>query len=221
MSTLLQTASKLDWIDAIMTSYNFRLMQDSKMIDAIDACYKAGIGLVAMKTQALHQYAKADVESDQDKNLIDHFLKRGFTQGQAKIKVVLQDKRIASACVRGENLTNLLLNIAAVLDKTELSQADLNVFSKYAKTTCAGYCTGCANICDQALADTPYVSEIMRYLMYYNSYGERDTAKELFAQIPGRARDKLLSTDYSLAEARCPQHLPIGKLVAEAVSKLA
>jgi len=48
-----------------------------------------------------------------------------------------------------------------------------------------------------------------------------DRARELFAQIPVEARRRLLSIDYSVAEARCPQHMPIGELVAEAVSKLA
>jgi len=71
------------------------------------------------------------------------------------------------------------------------------------------------------MPDTAYVSDIMRYLMYYNSYGEQERARELFAKIPGKVRNKLLSTDYGPAEARCPQHLPIAKLVAEAVSKLA
>jgi hypothetical protein len=56
--------------------------------------------------------------------------------------------------------------------------------------------------------------------MYYNSYGEEDRAKELFTRIPSSARNKLLNVDYSLAEARCPQHLPIGQLVAQAVRKL-
>ncbi len=55
MSQCLMAASKLDWIDAIMTSYNFRLAQDKQMQDAIDACNKAGIGLIAMKTQAMPQ----------------------------------------------------------------------------------------------------------------------------------------------------------------------
>jgi hypothetical protein len=92
---------------------------------------------------------------------------------------------------------------------------------KYAHATCSGYCAGCAEICDAALGDMPYVSDIMRYLMYYNSYGEKEMARELFAEIPRAARNRLLSTDYSTAEARCPQRLPIGELVAEAVSKLA
>ena len=51
--------------------------------------------------------------------------------------------------------------------------------------------------------------------------GEHEEAKQLFAQIPAKVRNKLLSTDFSLAEARCPQHLPIGRLVAEAANKLA
>jgi len=57
--------------------------------------------------------------------------------------------------------------------------------------------------------------------MYYNGYGDKDRARELFAQIPSDVKSRLLSTDYSLAEACCPQRLPIGELVAEAVSKLA
>jgi len=60
----------------------------------------------------------------------------------------------------------------------------------------------------------------MRYLMYYNSYGDRERVRELFAQIPIHVRNKLLNIDYNLAEARCPQRMPIGKLVAEAVSVL-
>ena len=65
------------------------------------------------------------------------------------------------------------------------------------------------------------INDIMRYLMYCNSYGEKDMARQLFAQIPVDVRNRLLNTDYKFAEARCPQHLPIGKLMAEAVSKLA
>ena len=53
MPQCLMAASKLDWIDAIMMKYDFRLMQDKQMQDAIDACHKAGIGLIAMKTQSM------------------------------------------------------------------------------------------------------------------------------------------------------------------------
>ena len=219
MTECLNFGARLDWIDVIMTTYNFRLIHDEKLNAAIDACHKAGIGLIAMKT--VGKGAAAKKIRTEEMKLVAHFLKRGFTEGQAKIKVVLQDKRFSSVCVGRGNVKELGINVAAVLDKTGLTQADIEVFKEYARATCSGYCAGCAEICDSALADMPYVSDIMRYLMYYNNYGERDNARELFAQIPRKVRDRLLSTDYSLAEARCPQHMPIGKLIAEAVSKLA
>jgi len=217
MAQCLTAGAKLDWIDVIMTSYSFRLMQDKELNAAIEACHKAGIGLIAMKTQGRRQ----KIESEEDKKLTSHFLQRGFTEGQAKIKAVLQDKRFSSACVGLPNVAILTENVAAALDKTKLTQADMKVFEEYAKATCSGYCAGCAHICNSALPDVPYVSDIMRYLMYYNSYGEKEMAREHFAEIPRAVRNNLLNADYSLAEARCPQHMPIGELVAEAVSKLA
>ena len=220
MTECLNFGAKLDWIDAIMTKYNFRELQNKKLNAAIDACHKAGIGLIAMKTVGKGSAAKK-IETEEERKLVAHFLKRGFTEGQAKIKVVAQDKRFSSVCVGRGNIKELDLNVAAILDKTKLTQADMEVFTEYARATCSGYCAGCAEICSAALPDMPYVSDIMRYLMYYNNYGEHDNARELFAQIPRRARNKLLSMDYSLAEARCPQRMPIGKLVAEAVGKLA
>jgi len=217
MAKNLTSAARLDWVDAIMTTYNFRLMQDGPMQAAIEACHKAGIGLIAMKTLARGQ----KFETEEDKKLGGHFLQRGFTEAQVKIKVVLEDKRISSACVGMNNAAFLTSNVAAAVDMTNLSQADMEVLREYAQANCSGYCASCADICDSALPDMPHVSDIMRYLMYYNSYGEKEMARELFAQVPGRVKSRLLSTDYRPAEARCPQHLPIGKLVAEAVSKLA
>jgi len=219
MAECLEFGAKLNWIDVIMTSYNFRLMQDKKLNAAIDACHKAGIGLIAMKTVGKGVARK--IETEKDKKIVEHFLKRGFTEGQAKIKVVLDDKRFTTAAVGRGNIPELYLNVAAALDKTKLSQADIQVLTEYAQATCSGYCAGCAHICDSALPDMPYVSEVMRYLMYYNSYGEKEVAKELFAEIPEQFRERLAGTDYSLAEARCPQHLPVARLMAEAVNKLA
>ena len=53
MAKCLAAAAKTDWIDAVMPACNFRLMQDAEMIAAIDACNKAGVGIVAMKTQGM------------------------------------------------------------------------------------------------------------------------------------------------------------------------
>jgi predicted aldo/keto reductase-like oxidoreductase len=217
MEKCLMAASKLNWIDAIMTAYNVTLMQSPQMQEAVQACHEAGIGLIAIKV-LLGVQKKQDEAEDK---MVTHFLDKGYSRAHALIKAVLEDKRITTACVNMETIDKLRLNVDAVLDKTKLTQADADVLRKYAAESCSGYCAGCAYICDAVLPDMPYTSDIMRYLMYYNSYGEREEARRLFTQIPGDVRSKLLSTDYSLAETRCPQHLPIGKFIAEAVRKLA
>jgi aryl-alcohol dehydrogenase-like predicted oxidoreductase len=116
MAKCLVAAAGLDWIDAIMTAYNFKLIHDVEMQAAIEACHKAGIGLIAMKTQAFGR----KFETDEDKKLVEHLLGRGFTEGQAKIKLVLEDERFSSACVGMESVALLESNVAAALDKTEL-----------------------------------------------------------------------------------------------------
>jgi predicted aldo/keto reductase-like oxidoreductase len=214
MAPCLAAAARLDWIDVIMTIYNFREMQSPEMQSAIDACYKANIGLVAMKTQA------KGPETDGDKKLVGHFLERGFTEYQAKLKVVWEDERIASICSLMPNIAILVSNVAAALDKTKLTQADMNVFKEYAATTCSGYCAGCANICGAAVPGVP-IRDTMRFLMYHDSYGSRQLAKEHFAAIDAEIRDKMATLDYSLAEQNCPQKLPIGRLIRDAVTKLA
>jgi aryl-alcohol dehydrogenase-like predicted oxidoreductase len=220
MAQCLAAAARLDWIDAITTLYNFRTMQDPEMQAAVEACHKAGIGLTCMKAFSRGVRRLQPVETEQDKKLLAQFQNRGFSEEQAKIKVVLQDNRFSAVCIGMQNISLLNTNIDAVMNKAKLTQADIDALKEYARATCGNYCTGCAHICDSAMPNTPYVSDIMRYLMYCNSYGDRDRARKLFAQIPARVRSRLLGTDYSFAEARCPQHLQITKLVAEAVHKL-
>ena len=216
MARNLFEASKLGWVDAILTTYNFRLTKDPMMQKAIDACHKAGIALTAMKTQK-----SVNVETDEDKKLIEHFSSKGFTEGQAKIKAVMEDERIASVSVGMNSVAFINENVAAMLDKTKLAQDDKDVLAEYANATCSGYCAGCSHICDAAVAGVSNINDVMRSLMYHNSYGNTQLAKQTFAAIPADVRSRLLTADYRLAEQRCPQHMPIARLVREAVEKLA
>jgi hypothetical protein len=221
MPQCLMAASKLDWIDAIMMKYDFRLMQDKQMQDAIDACHKAGIGLIAMKTQAMRQRnASTDPNAEADKKMLAHFLEKGFTEGQAKIKAVMDDQRISTVCSSMTSTTMLMTNIAAALDKTKLAAEDMDVLRQYAQATCSGYCAGCAHICEPAALGVP-VGDIMRALMYHDSYGDIAQAKAVFAEIPADVKQRLLSVDYSVAEHVCPNRMQIGKLIADAAAKLA
>ena len=226
MPQCLMAASKLDWIDAIMVKYDFRLMQDKQMQDAIDACHKAGIGLIAMKTQAMRfRNAPADpntakAEAEADKKMLAHFLEKGFTEGQAKIKAVIDDQRISTVNSSMPSTNLLMSNIAVALDKTKLAAEDMDVLKQYALDTCSGYCAGCGNICGPLSSGVP-VSDIMRALMYHDNYGDTAHAKSVFAEIPADVKQRLLAVDYSAAEHVCPNHMPIGKLITDAAAKLA
>jgi uncharacterized protein len=236
----LEAAAKLGWIDVIMFSYNYRLAQDSALQKAIDACVSAKIGLVAMKAAGRASSGSeggaggrggrggraggeqpAVAEAPESQKLTEKLLARGFTQIQAAIKLVMDDKRISCVNVGMDSVPNLTANVAASLDKDKLTAEEQQAFRQYAQATCSGYCAGCSNICDSALRQKSYVSDIMRSLMYYNSYDRADMARELFAQIPLDVRSNLLKTDYSIAEARCPQQMPIRSYIAEAIEKLA
>ncbi|MGP8196005.1 MAG: aldo/keto reductase, partial [Syntrophobacteraceae bacterium] len=85
MEDNLLSAAKEDWIDVVMFTYNFRVMNTGKMKDAIAACVDKGIGLVAMKSQGGKQEKK---ESEAELQFAERFLERGFTDKQAKIMAV-------------------------------------------------------------------------------------------------------------------------------------
>ncbi len=213
MEDNLLSAAKTDWIDAIMFSYNFRLMQTQKMKDAVAACVDKGIALIAMKTQGGGQ---VKTDSEAELQLAGRFLERGFTDKQARLKAVMENPNIASICSQMPSLTILSANIAAVRDQTALTEGDLELLKKFAAETRENYCAGCGRICHEAVAGAVPVSEIMRCLMYYRDYGERDLAREVFATLPQEARAVLTQIDYSKAEEACPQKLAISRLMREA-----
>ena len=209
MAECMLAASKLDWIDAIMPSYNYRLLADAKFVESVDACNKAGIAIIAMKTQA----KKSDADSEN--KLYQHFISKGFSDGQAKIKITLQDDKICSACVGMQSIATLTQNVAAVLDKTRLSRADVEFLENYAKATCDGYCSACG-LCASVNPQMPYVSQIMRSMMYHNNYGDAALAKETFSDAVSKLSAPLRSFDYSRAESICPNKIAIGKMMSNA-----
>jgi predicted aldo/keto reductase-like oxidoreductase len=221
MEECLLPAAKLGWIDGIMMTYNYRFMNTDKMKAAVDACAKAGVGLTAMKTQARSFWASVGKETDVSRRLIDPFTTKGFTEGQAKLKAVWENPQIASICSEMPNMTLLKSNIAAALDKTKLSAGDVELLEEHARGTCADYCTGCTHICESLYAGEAPIGDVIRYLMYYHSYGESDRARALFAELPSKTRRRIPTLDYSVAERECPQGIPIGSFMREAATILA
>jgi predicted aldo/keto reductase-like oxidoreductase len=218
MEDCLLAAAKSGWIDSIMFTYNYRLMSAPKMKEAVDACAQAGIGLTSFKTQAGGQVTP---DSGVEFGLLQKFLERGFTDKQAKLKAVWENPQIASVCSQMPNLAYLSANVAAARDLKALSASEVEALDRFAHETRSGYCAGCGRICQAAVGGKVPVNDVMRCLMYYRSYGDRELARGVFAELPEPARAQLTKVDYSKAEEACPQGLAIAELMAEASRLLA
>jgi predicted aldo/keto reductase-like oxidoreductase len=220
MEDCLVGAAKLGWIDAVMLAYNFRVMDTPKMHEAIKAASQAGIGLVAMKSQA-GRPGKREIGGEVKKEMVERFLNRGFTDKQAKLKIIWENPQISSLCSQMPNLTILSANVAAARDLTKLSREDFESLRRYALETKADYCAGCGKICQEAVNGAVPVNEVLRCLMYHQYYGEPELARLTFATLPEEVRLHLTEVDYSQAEQACPHGLAIADLMRQAMELLA
>ena len=218
MEDCLEGAARLPWIDGIMFTYNYRLMHEPRMKAAVEACYLAGIGLTAMKTQGGGP-VKSDSESEIE--MAGRFMQKGFTDHQAKLMAVWEHKRIASICSQMPNLTIMATNAAAAVGQTRLSSSDRALLAQYARETCSDYCAGCGHLCSEVLGIKVPINDVMRCLMYVHSYQDLMLARSTFETLPAQTRALLAQLDFSKAERACPRNLPIGQMMQEATNLLA
>jgi hypothetical protein len=217
MEECLAAAPALGWIDGIMMTYNYRLMHTDRMRAAVDACAEAGIGLTAMKTQGGGQVR---THTETELELAGRFVKKGFTNEQAKLKAVWENPQIASICSQMPSLSLLSANVAAAADRTNLGVKEQRLLQTYAAETRSDYCAGCTRICESALSRQVPVGDVMRCLMYSRSYGDPARARLEFQDLGPAVRRRLAQLDFSEAEKQCPQRLPIAKLMHEALDEL-
>ena len=145
----------------------------------------------------------------------------GLSAEQAKLKAVWGDIRIASICSYMTNMKVLSENASAAMDNKKLSVSNIDYLKQYARKTAASYCTGCANVCEPLMNNQVPISDVLRYLMYSRCYGEVGRAKSAFRELPAEVRRRMVEMNYDDAERKCPNKLPIGQLMREAVIELA
>ncbi len=104
---ILQAAVKGGFVDAIMLQNNPWMAQEDAMNHALDACYKAGIGLISMKQVAgntnLNEIAERLPEL-KEKNLKPY---------QALLHAIWTDERFSSVCVSMRNTDQIRENTDA------------------------------------------------------------------------------------------------------------
>jgi uncharacterized protein len=204
---LLNLAAKTTWVDSIMFRYNFRQYGNRELNAAIDACAKANIGLIAMKTQGSEAgFSDAWKKFEQTGKWNKH---------QAVLKAVWADPRISAAVSHMDNLDKLKQNIAAALDRSELGAFDREALQRYATETRSLACDGCDHHCNPAVAAPVQIGATLRCLMYHDVYGQPELARESFHALPAEAR-RLAGVDFSGANRACPHGVDVASLMDRA-----
>lgn len=207
---LLNKAAKVGGIDAILFRYNFRQYGDRQLNLAIDACSKAGIGLIAMKTMG-------SVPEDIEK--VVEFRSQNFTLGQAKLKSVWADNRIDSVVSEMHGVKQARENIAAAKSQKTIKAEEMHQLNRLAALTANYACNGCSHLCESAVDKKIAIADPLRYLMYYECYGKQERAQELYQTIPREARN-FENIDLKKASAICPQGIDIASRLSKAKSLL-
>jgi uncharacterized protein len=195
----LNKAAKIGGIDAIMFRYNFRQYNDRDLNLAIDACKKAGIGLIAMKTMG-------GVSAKNEKVL--RFKSQNFSLAQAKLKSVWADERIDSIVSEMQNVQQAKENAAAAKSVTALAAGEFHQLNLLAAKTDHLACIGCSHICESRITGKTRIADQLRFLTYFEAYGKEGRAREMYHSLPPERRS---FNEKDLAEAMkaCPQKINI------------
>ena len=204
VAPLLQATARLDWIDGIMLPYSYRLLKDEATNAAITACSAAGIGLVAMKFRGLpvdggHAY-DASVDRQDD---------------ALKLRALWTNPHFASICVHVDSVASLAAHAAAARVEAPPTARELESLQAHADRTRPTYCAGCGFLCEPSAAGAP-IADVARFLMYHRSYGDAPRARAEYACLAPERRALVEQADFGPAEGRCPNGVPIARLMREA-----
>lgn len=209
MIDVLERAPEVGYVDAIMFKVSFRDAENERLQRAVDKCHKAGIGLIAMKTQG--------GRSEEPGNLAEW---PGFNRHQAALKHIWEDERYTAICSHMVNIQQVRENTDAARKGPRMGFFERQQLEEYASATDHLYCRGCDQICGACVDGETAIGDILRFRMYHDNYGHRRKARDLFRQLP-EAQQQITGIDFAAAEAACPHGLAVGSMLRDAHSKLA
>lgn len=193
MAALLREAVKSNLHDVALVSYNFTHSKDLK--DAIALAARAGIGVVAMKTQS-GGYRKERME--------------GLNPHQAALKYVLRDQNV-STTVPGVTTIEQIEECAAVMS-TALTQKDLQELATYhafLKEEVCTMCGGCVGKCPRGV----FHQDLVRLALYHKGYEREQLVQEVLKNE--RLAQKIQPClDCSTCSVTCRNGLNIQKQIA-------
>jgi aryl-alcohol dehydrogenase-like predicted oxidoreductase len=203
---LLTTAAKLgSAVDAIMLQYSPWIEPDSDLNKALDACHKAGIGLISMKQLG-------GQEVDETLKRVTVLKERGLNPYQGLLQAIWTDERMATACVAMKSLDQIKENVHAARTFEPIKKADLDDLRHAAILAGRTLCSDCDGRCSRAAGTGAELGNLTRFLTYYEHHGYRTEARRQYQEMDPAARD-WSSADLAAATAACPHKLDFAQLM--------
>ena len=124
--------------------------------------------MLAMKTQGA---VPKEIES------VVKFRSQHFTLGQAKLKSVWADERIASIVSEMDSVERVRENVAAARSELSLTAEESHQLNQLAAFTAGYACNGCKHLCENAVAGPLAIAAPLRYLRCTTSATARPSVR--------------------------------------------
>lgn len=205
----LNNAARSKWVDVVMVACDPGLIRSSPDLNsALDACAKAGIGLLAMKTGR-----GLGAPATQPASVREAFRKLGHSPHTAMLAGIWSDERFAAACSEMPSIQIIEENAAAARSLHKPFDAEQwKTFDEAAHGLSRAMCPGCDGSCRKAAGTQADLCAITRYLAYYRESGSRDLARELYSALSPELRD-WAGADLRAASRACRAHVDFESLI--------
>ncbi len=205
----LKAAAEGGFVDAIMVAYTPTWLDKGQEMDrALDACHKAGIGLISMKQVS----GNSDAILKEVPKHVPSLQEKGLTAYQGLLHAVWTDERIASSCVSMRNTDQLRENLQAARVFEPLKQAEMEGLRKALLAAGPTFCANCDGSCSRAAGTEASLGDLTRLLTYHDHYGFRSDARRLYSELDESARD-WKGADLEAARQACHNKLNFADLL--------
>jgi predicted aldo/keto reductase-like oxidoreductase len=204
----LESAAQGGFVDAIMVQYSPWLDKDAPLNRALDACHKAGIGLISMKQVA---GTGDNILNDVPKH-VPYLKEKKLSAYQGLLHAIWSDERISSVCVSMRNTDQIRENTSAIKSYEPMKLTDIHQLRDAVLACGKTLCADCTGQCATAGGTKAKLGDLTRLLTYHEDFGYRSEAKRMFREMDAESRD-WADADLAAAEAACPNKLKFSSLL--------
>lgn len=214
-------AAKSPWVDVAMVACDPLLLRTHDDLNrALDACVKAKIGLVAMKTTrglGLKAAQRRGVPEGQARTeTMPGFDKLGLSAFGAVHTGMYSDGRFDVVCSAMLNRRMIDENTQTARDfERPLTPDQWQMLEDGMRKLARATCPGCDGACRRAAGTTTDLCSIARYVAYAEEDGNRALGRSLYRGLP-RDQREAIGADLIAARDACPARLNFAAILERA-----